>query len=177
MRKLSIDEMNRLSVEEYKSTTKTPVIIVLENIRSLNNIGAIFRTCDAFAIEAVYLVGITAKPPHREIQKTALGATESVDWKHFEHFEQAAEIISTKNYHLFALEQVEGAVLLHEHKKLLHKTGVAIVVGNEVNGVEQSTIDLCEACIEIPQLGTKHSLNVAVSAGIILWELFNSLKK
>ena len=176
MRKLRIDEMNRLTVNEFKNAPKVPVIVVLENIRSLNNIGSIFRTADAFALEAVYLVGITAKPPHREIQKTALGATESVDWEYFEDSMKALAKLSEKNYQVFALEQAEGSVDILDISSKINKPGVAIILGNEVEGVLQSTIDVCDACVEIEQYGTKHSLNVAISGGIAIWELFKCLK-
>lgn len=176
VRKLSIEEMNRLTVDEFKAIKKIPVIVILENIRSLNNIGSVFRTADAFALEAIYLVGITAKPPHREIQKTALGATESVDWAFFEEMNEAIEAIKQKNYHLFTLEQAEGSVSLNDISTVISKPGAALVLGNEITGVDQSTIDACDACIEIEQLGTKHSLNVSVSGAIAMWELFKAFK-
>ena len=170
MRKLKLDELNRVNVAEFKTVDKIPVIIVLENIRSLTNIGAIFRTADAFKIEAIHLVGITARPPHREIQKTALGATESVEWKYFENIDDCISIIKEKNYSLASIEQTEGSILLSEIKDRNDK-GFAIVMGNEVDGVEQSTINASDLCIELPQYGTKHSLNVSVCAGIVMYEL------
>jgi tRNA G18 (ribose-2'-O)-methylase SpoU len=175
MRKLKLEELNRVSVDEYKSQQKLPLIVVLENIRSLNNIGSIFRTSDAFTVEAIYLVGITAQPPHREIQKTALGATESVDWKYFEKPEDAVQDLKDKGYFVGSIEQAEGSTKINDLGKL-NFNKLAIVMGNEVNGVEQSTIDSSDACIEIPQFGTKHSLNVGVCAGIVIWESFKILK-
>ena len=147
----------------------------MENIRSLNNIGTIFRTCDAFNIESVYLVGITARPPHREIQKTALGATESVDWQYFQTSEQAISILKSKGFTILSVEQVEGSTSIADINKI-NCNKIALVLGNEISGVDQLTINSSYACLEIPQYGTKHSLNVAVCAGIIIWECFNKLK-
>lgn len=175
MRKLKLEELNRASVDEYKTQNKLPLIVVLENIRSLNNIGSIFRTSDAFTVEAIYLVGITAQPPHREIQKTALGATESVEWKYFEEPNDAIQDLKSKGYFVGAIEQAEGSTKIDDLSQL-NFDKLAIVMGNEVNGVEQSTIDASDACIEIPQFGTKHSLNVGVCAGIVIWESFKLLR-
>lgn len=174
-RKLKLDELNRVSVNEFKSAEKIPLIVVLENIRSLNNIGAIFRTADAFKVEAIHLIGITAKPPHREIQKTALGATESVDWLYFENSSDSINFIKNKGYKVLAIEQAENSLSITELKKLNH-SGYGVILGNEVEGVEQSSINASDFCVEIPQFGTKHSLNVAVCAGIVMWEALNIFK-
>ncbi len=176
MRKLKLEELDRVSVAEFKKQDKVPLIIVLENIRSLNNIGTIFRTCDAFNVNSVYLIGITAQPPHREIQKTALGATESVEWKYFETSDQAIKILKSKGYKIFSIEQAEGSIPINEVSNITCDK-MALFFGNEINGVDQVTIDISDACIEIPQFGTKHSLNVSVCAGIVIWECFNKLKK
>jgi tRNA G18 (ribose-2'-O)-methylase SpoU len=176
MRKLKLEELNRISVNEFKSQDKIPLIVVLENIRSLNNIGAIFRTSDAFKVEAIYLVGITATPPHREIQKTALGATESIDWKYFETPEEAMASLKEGGYFIGSIEQAENSTTITDLDKLKFDK-LAIVMGNEVEGVEQQTINDSDVCIEIPQYGTKHSLNVGVCAGIVIWEAFKILNK
>jgi len=173
-KKLKNEELNRITVDEFKSTEKTPIIIVLDNIRSLNNIGSVFRTADAFLIEAVYLCGITATPPHREIQKTALGATETVSWKHFSTTTDAITDLKENNYKIASIEQTENSTMLNDFK-LNENKKLAVIFGNEVKGVEQSAIDLSHAVIEIPQYGTKHSLNISVSCGIIIWELFRKL--
>ena len=174
MRKLKLDELNRVSIEEFKEQPKIPLIVLLENIRSLNNVGTIFRTCDAFKVKAIYLIGITGKPPHREIQKAALGATESVDWKYFSKTEDAIFELKNKGYFIGSIEQVEGSTDISKlSSKVFQK--LAVVFGNEVKGVEQSTIDLSDICIEVPQYGTKHSLNVAVCAGVVIWEGFKIL--
>ena len=170
MRKLLITELNRLTVEEFKETNKHKIIVVLDNIRSLHNVGSVFRTSDAFCLEAVYLCGITATPPHNEIHKTALGAEDSVDWKYFEKTETAIDSLKSNGYIILAIEQTEGSTMLTDFKPCAQKK-YAIVFGNEVKGVQQSVIDKCEASIEIPQFGTKHSLNVSVSVGIVLWEI------
>ena len=171
MKKLSMDELNRMSVDEFKKAEKTPLILVLDNVRSLNNVGAIFRTADAFLLEGIYLCGITATPPHREIQKTALGATESVHWKHFEDPIAALSELKNKGYKIISIEQVENPTFLQDFQP---NTGekYAVVLGNEVEGVSQEIIHESDYCIEVPQLGTKHSLNVSVCAGIIVWDLF-----
>ena len=168
MRKLRVEELNRKSVDEFRESPKMPVVVVLENVRSAYNVGSVFRTADAFLIEAIYLCGYTAFPPHKEIKKTALGAEETVHWKHFRLPADALAELKEKGYRIYAAEQAESSVLLHQ----FHADGpVAIVFGNEVTGVEQSTIAVCDGCVEIPQLGMKHSLNVSVAAGVVLWEL------
>lgn len=171
-RKLKNKELNRITEAAFKSAEKTPLIVVLDNIRSLNNIGSVFRTSDAFLIEKVYLCGITAKPPHRDIQKTALGATETVEWEHQENTLDVIEKLKTNGFQIASIEQAENSVTLNEFKPS-RKT--AIVFGNEVMGVDQSVIDKSDVVIEIPQYGTKHSLNISVSAGVVIWDLFNKL--
>lgn len=163
-----MDELGRKSVEEFRRSDKVPVIVVLENIRSAYNIGSVFRTSDAFLIEAIYICGYSAIPPHKEIKKTALGAEETVTWKHFNSSAEAIEELKGKGYKVFGVEQVENSISL---EKFTANGPVAVVFGNEVAGVEQSTIALCDGCIEIPQLGMKHSLNIATAAGVVLWEL------
>lgn len=172
MRKLSLAELGRMNTEDHKKSRKLPVIIVLDNLRSQHNIGAIFRTADAFRLEAVYLCGITATPPNREIHKTALGATDSVDWKYFENTMQCIPEIRQKDYQICCVEQTNGSISLNNFE-LPASEGIAIVFGNEVTGVDQEVIDQCHMSIEIPQFGTKHSLNVSVSAGIVLWDILN----
>tara|TARA_Y100000766_G_scaffold245371_1_gene225201 strand:+ start:746 stop:1279 length:534 start_codon:yes stop_codon:yes gene_type:complete len=176
MRKLKLDELNRVPVAEFKNQDKVPLIIVLENIRSLNNVGTIFRTCDAFNVNSVFLIGITAQPPHREIQKTALGATESVEWKYYQTSNQAIKELKSKGYKIFSVEQAEGSTPIHEVENI-DCDKMALFFGNEISGVDQTTIDASYACLEIPQFGTKHSLNVSVCAGIVIWECFNKFKK
>lgn len=174
MRKLANEELGRKSVEEFKMSSKTPVIIVLDNVRSLNNVGSVFRTADAFLVEAVYLCGITGTPPNKEIQKTALGATESVAWKHFGSTLDAVKELKANKYVVYAIEQAESAIMLNNFMPN-KKQKIAIVFGNEVKGVEQDVIDASEDVIEIPQLGTKHSLNISVSVGVVMWDLFLKL--
>jgi 23S rRNA (guanosine2251-2'-O)-methyltransferase len=164
-----MEELGRKSVDEFKSAEKLPVIAVFENVRSAYNVGSLFRTADAFLLEAVYLTGYTAFPPHKEIKKTALGAEETVTWKHFKNISEAIADLREQGYKIFAIEQVANSIQLHRLSETNEK--VAVIFGNEVTGVEQSTIALCDGCIEIPQLGMKHSLNVAVAAGVVLWEL------
>ena len=176
MKKLKNSELNRISIDEYKDAEKTPFIIILDNIRSLSNIGSVFRTGDGFRIEAVYLCGITAQPPHREIQKTALGATESVDWKYFENTTDAIIELKNKDYQIFAIEQAEGSYKLGELTPNFSKK-CAFIFGNEVKGVQQKAINISDACLEIPQYGTKHSFNISITVGIVLWEMFQQLKK
>jgi tRNA G18 (ribose-2'-O)-methylase SpoU len=171
MKKLKITEMNRLTVEEFKEEKKTPLIVVLDNVRSLHNVGSVFRTADAFLLEAVYLCGITSTPPHAEIHKTALGAEDTVDWKHFEDTHVALNELKAAGYTVFAIEQAEGSTKL-QHLNLDKGKKYAVILGNEVKGVQQSVIDRCDGCIEIPQFGTKHSLNVSVTGGIIIWEMY-----
>jgi tRNA G18 (ribose-2'-O)-methylase SpoU len=164
-----MEELNRKSVEEFKESQKNSVIAVLENIRSAYNVGSVFRTADAFLIESIYITGYTAKPPHKEITKTALGAQVSVDWKYFETTKEAIGHLKKEGYKIFAVEQVLDSILLQNIDGLsLNK--VAFIFGNEVKGVEQETISLCDGCVEIPQFGMKHSLNISVAAGIVLWE-------
>lgn len=166
--------MNRLTPEEFKKSTKTPLVVVLDNVRSLHNVGSVFRTGDAFVIEAVYLCGITSTPPHAEIHKTALGAENTIEWKYFEDTHDALNELKTKVYTVFAIEQAEGSTMLTE-LVLDNTKKYAVVLGNEVKGVQQTVVDACDGCIEIPQFGTKHSLNVSVTGGIIIWEFFKKL--
>jgi tRNA G18 (ribose-2'-O)-methylase SpoU len=175
MRKLQIHEMNRLSEDEFKNISKIPLIAVLDNVRSHHNTGAVFRTCDAFACEAVYLCGITGTPPHRDIQKTALGSTETVEWKYYVNTIDAILELKSKNYKIIALEIAEGSILIDTFIPEKNEK-IAIILGNEVNGVEQDVIDLCDYCLEIPQYGTKHSLNVSVSGGIAIWSLSEKMR-
>ena len=170
MRKLSMDELNRKSVQEFKESPKIPVIAVLENVRSAYNVGSVLRTADAFLLEAVYTTGYTAHPPHKEISKTALGADESVTSKHFANAADAITDLKRQGYKVLAIEQAEKSHQLNEFT-MAEGEKLAVVFGNEVSGVEQSTILLCDGCIEIPQLGMKHSLNISVAAGIVLWEI------
>jgi len=170
MRKLSMAELGRKSVDEFKQSDKTPVIVVLENIRSAYNVGSVFRTCDAFLVEAIYIIGYTAQPPHKEIKKTALGAEETVEWTYFETTAEAIAALREKGFNIYAAEQAEGSYQLNAIG-FEPDEKIAVVFGNEVAGVEQSTILLCDGCIEIPQLGMKHSLNIATAAGVVLWEL------
>ena len=175
MRKLDNNELERKSIKDFKEATKTPVIIVLDDVRSLNNIGSIFRTSDAFLIEKIYLCGITATPPNKEINKTALGATETVVWEHAENILDVIENLKNQKIKVFAIEQVENAIFL-DNFTVLENQKYALIFGNEVFGVSQKAIELCDGTIEIPQLGTKHSLNIAVSAGIVIWDFFTKLK-
>ena len=173
MRKLSMKELGRKSVDEFKRTEKIPIIVVLENIRSAYNVGSVFRTADAFLIQAIYICGYSAKPPHKEIKKTALGAEETVLWKHFKTAVEAIEELKRRKYKVYAVEQAEGSYKLHA-ASFKQNEKIALVFGNEVSGVEQSTIDICDGCLEIPQWGMKHSLNIATAAGVVLWELVRS---
>ena len=175
MKKLKITELNRLTPEEFKEEKKTPLVVILDNVRSLHNVGSVFRTADAFLVEAVYLCGITSTPPHAEIHKTALGAENTVEWKYFEDTRVALEELKLKGYIVFAIEQAEGSTKLPDLKLDATKK-YAVILGNEVKGVQQSVVDACDGCIEIPQFGTKHSLNVSVTSGIIIWEMFKKLK-
>jgi len=172
MRKLKITELKRLSPEDFKKTEKTPLIIILDNVRSLHNVGSVFRTSDAFLIEAIYLCGITATPPHSEIHKTALGAEDTVEWQYFEHTLDAVSMLKQKNYRILAVEQAENSISIDKFR--IEDERYAIVFGNEVKGIDQAVMDFCDACIEIPQFGTKHSLNVSVAAGIVIWEIFKA---
>lgn len=174
MRKLENKELERKSIADFKEAEKTPIIIVLDDIRSLHNIGSVFRTADAFLIEKIYLCGITAIPPNKEIHKTALGATETVTWEYQENVLDVIENLKKENVSVFAIEQVENSIFLQDFN--VDKTKkYALVFGNEVYGVAQSAIELCDGTIEIPQLGTKHSLNISVSAGIVVWDLFKKM--
>ena len=174
MRKLKITELNRLSVEKFKETEKIPLVVVLDNVRSLHNVGSIFRTADAFLIESVYLCGITSTPPNAEIHKSALGAEFSVDWKYFEYTTEAINHLKKNAYSIFAIEQVENSIKLPDLTLEKNKK-YAVILGNEVKGVQQEVVNLCDGCIEIPQFGTKHSLNVSISGGIVIWEFFGKL--
>lgn len=175
-KKLKNSELDRIDLEAFKEASKTPITVVLDDIRSLNNIGSVFRTCDAFRIEHVILCGITATPPHKDIQKTALGATNSVPWSYTENILQSLKELGNKGYTICAIEQTENAVMLDQFVPSANEQKIAIIFGNEVKGVSQAAIDLCDVVIEIPQFGTKHSLNIAVSAGVVLWDLFTKLR-
>ena len=171
MRKLLNEELHRKSLSEFKQASKTPIIIVLDNVRSLNNIGSIFRTADAFLLEAIYLCGITGTPPNKDIQKTALGSTESVSWKYFKTTLDAVEELNQIEYDVYSIEQTESSIMLNDFSPIKNKK-LAIIFGNEVKGIAQDVIDASAGVIEIPQTGTKHSLNIAVSVGIVTWDLF-----
>ncbi|MET0636238.1 MAG: RNA methyltransferase [Chitinophagaceae bacterium] len=170
MRKLSMEELERKSPEEFREAEKTPLIVILENIRSAYNVGSVFRTSDAFLVQAIYIIGYSAKPPHKEIKKTALGAEDTVEWKHFATSAEALEEARLQGFRVYAVEQASDSIKLQDLPAGLSDR-IAVVFGNEVTGVEQSTIALCDGCIEIPQLGMKHSLNIATAVGIVLWEL------
>lgn len=175
MRKLKNSELGRKTVEEFKQTNKTPIIVVLDNIRSLNNVGSVFRTSDAFLIEKIYLCGITATPPNKEIHKTALGATESVDWEYVENTMDLVEKLQAENVKVLSIEQAENSTMLDIFTPETDQK-YAVVFGNEVKGVQQEVVSASDICIEIPQLGTKHSLNISVSCGVVLWDLFTKMK-
>ncbi len=170
MRKLSMEELGRVSVSSFKSSHKLPIVIILDNVRSALNVGSAFRTADGFAVYELALCGITAQPPHREILKTALGATESVDWRYFEQTAEAIAFYRAQGYQVFAIEQAEGSQLLDQFTASLDAP-IALIFGNEVEGVAQDAINAADGCIEIPQFGTKHSLNVSVCVGIVVWEI------
>lgn len=174
MRKLKLDELNRATVDEFKAGAKFPVVVVLDNVRSMHNIGSIFRTSDGFAVEKLCLCGITAQPPHREIEKTALGATQSINWEYFTDTMQAVTKLRTEGYQIIAVEQAAESIMLNDFK-LLANEKYALIFGNEVNGVDEEVMKNIDACIEIPQFGTKHSFNIVVSAGIVLWDLFSKM--
>jgi 23S rRNA (guanosine2251-2'-O)-methyltransferase len=174
-RKLKNSELNRISVADFKKTDKTPLIVILDNIRSLNNIGSVFRTCDAFAIEKIYLCGITAQPPHKDIHKTALGATDSVAWEHAKDILKLIDKLNADGVTIAAIEQAENSVMLQDFKPNLQQK-VAVVFGNEVKGVQQNVVNASDYCVEIPQVGTKHSLNISVSCGVVLWDLFKKMR-
>lgn len=172
---MKITELNRISAEEFKKADKLPLVVVLDNIRSLHNIGSVFRTSDAFRVECIYLCGITATPPHPEMHKTALGAEFTVDWKYVNNAVEAVDNLRQEGYIVFSIEQAENSIML-ENIQLEQGKRYAVVLGNEVKGVQQEVIDHSDGCIEIPQYGTKHSLNVSVTAGIVIWDLFKQLK-
>ncbi|NCP22243.1 MAG: RNA methyltransferase [Flavobacteriales bacterium CG03_land_8_20_14_0_80_35_15] len=174
-RKLKNSELNRLSVTDFKNSDKTPLLVVLDNIRSLNNIGSVFRTCDAFAIEKVYLCGITAQPPHNDINKTALGATESVAWEYATDVLTIINKLKADGVKIIAIEQAENSVALQDFE-LAKNQKYAVIFGNEVKGIQQSLVNAADYCVEIPQVGTKHSLNISVSCGVVLWDLFKKIR-
>ena len=175
MRKLKNSELDRLSVEEYQEVEKSPVVVVLDNVRSCNNIGSVFRTSDALLVEKVFLCGITATPPNKDIHKTALDAEKSVPWEYFENTADAVSKLKEANFGVFAVEQVENSIMLPDFVPEKNKK-LALVFGNEVKGVEQSVVNLCDGAIEIPQYGTKHSFNISVSAGIVLWDVVSKIR-
>ncbi len=174
MRKLKNSELNRVNVEEFKKMEKIPLIIVLDNIRSLNNIGSVFRTSDAFLIEKIYLCGITAKPPHKDIHKTALGATESVEWEYVEDTLHLIERLKDSKIKIVSIEQAENSTMLQDFT-IEKDQKYAVILGNEVKGVQQEVVSISDFCVEIPQFGTKHSLNISVSCGVVLWDLFKKI--
>lgn len=176
MRKLKVTELNRISVEAFKEADKLPLIVVLDNVRSQYNVGSVFRTSDAFRVECIYLCGISATPPHQEIHKTALGAEDTVNWEYYKDTKEAILKLKTEGYYIYSIEQVEGSVML-ENLQLDSSKKYAVVLGNEVKGVQQEVVDLSDGCIEIPQYGTKHSLNVSTAAGIIIWDFFKWLRR
>ncbi|MFK8267442.1 RNA methyltransferase [Capnocytophaga cynodegmi] len=176
MRKLANSELQRLEIDEFKKATKTPLIVILDNVRSLNNIGSVFRTCDAFLIEKIFLCGITAIPPNKEIHKTALGATESVDWEYVKSTISVVERLKSEGIRVISVEQTEKSVMLNDFQPNL-ATKYAVIFGNEVKGVEQEVVSASDGVIEIPQYGTKHSLNISVSAGIVIWDLWKKLNQ
>lgn len=175
-RKLSMDDLNRLSVEDFKNVEKNPFVFVLDDIRSLNNVGSVFRTADAFRAEKIYLCGLTGTPPHRDITKTALGADESVEWEHSSDALALVQKLKSEGYKIAALEQAEGSIMLNDFEPHMPDK-YAFVLGNEVFGVSDSLIEQCDVCLEIPQFGTKHSLNVSVSAGIVAWDFVSKILK
>ncbi|WP_207533444.1 RNA methyltransferase [Desertivirga arenae] len=174
MRKLKLDELNRVSVEDFKKQEKLPVTVILDSVRSLHNVGSVFRTSDGFAVERIILCGITGQPPHREIEKTALGATQSIDWYYYEDITEAVNELKGSGYKIIAIEQAENSTDLNKFKPK-ETDRYALIFGNEVNGVSDEAMKLIDACIEIPQFGTKHSFNIVVSAGIVLWDFFAKL--
>jgi len=165
-------ELERKSVEEFKQASKIPIVVILENVRSAYNVGSVFRTADAFLLQAIYICGYTAHPPHKEIKKTALGAEDTVDWKYFKNIQEAIDEIKRQGFKIYAVEQAENSLKLQAASFPQEK--IAVIFGNEVTGVEQTTIEQTDGCIEIPQLGMKHSLNIATAAGVVLWELIRS---
>jgi 23S rRNA (guanosine2251-2'-O)-methyltransferase len=173
MSKLKLDDLKRATVDEFKKQEKLPVTVILDSVRSMHNVGSIFRTSDGFAVERICLCGITAQPPHREIEKTALGATQSIDWTYFENISQAINELKAEDYEIIAIEQASNSIMLNEFEPSQKK--YALIFGNEVNGVSEEAMQLIDRCIEIPQFGTKHSFNIVVSAGIVLWDFFNKV--
>lgn len=175
MKKLSMDELQRTTIEEFKNVEKSRLVVVLDNVRSMSNVGSIFRTCDAFAIEKLYLCGITAQPPHKEITKTALGATESVDWEHHQDVVELVHHLKKEQYKVYLVEQTDHSIFLNQYKYNSNEK-VAIVLGNEVFGVDDKLLPISDGVIEIPQFGTKHSLNVTIAGGIVIWEIIKQMK-
>lgn len=176
MRKLTVEDLNRIDVETFRTSSKNPLVMVLDNVRSLHNVGSVFRTADAFRLQGVFLCGITATPPSAEIHKTALGAEDSVEWHYFSDTIEAVKLLQSEGYTVLAVEQVEGSLKLGEYAFDPEKK-YALVMGNEVKGVQQSVVDACDQALEIPQFGTKHSMNVSVTAGIVMWEVFRQIFK
>lgn len=175
MRKLKTEELKRVGIEEFKQQEKLPVVLILDNVRSMHNIGSIFRTSDGFSIEKILLCGITARPPHREIEKTALGATNSIEWDYYENSCNAIKDLKGSGYEIIAIEQAENSIMLNDYTPVL-TAKYALIFGNEINGVSDEAMKLIDLCLEIPQFGTKHSFNIVVSAGIVLWDFFAKLK-
>lgn len=176
MRKLKLEELHRVSINEFKNQEKLPVIVVLDNVRSLHNVGSAFRTSDGFAIEAIYLCGITAQPPHREIEKTALGATQSIHWEYFENVSDAVKKLKANQFKIVAIEQAENSISLLDFEPVKNEK-YAFFFGNEVNGVSDEVMQSIDYCLEIPQFGTKHSFNIVISTGIVLWDFFSKSNK
>jgi 23S rRNA (guanosine2251-2'-O)-methyltransferase len=176
MRKLKLDELGRSSIEDFRKQAKLPVTLVLDSVRSMHNVGSVFRTSDAFAVEQIFLCGITGRPPHREIEKTALGATKSIHWEYFTDIKKAVRQLKDKGYRIVAVEQAENSIKLNEFNPLKDQK-YALIFGNEVNGVSDEVMLEIDECIEIPQFGTKHSFNIVVTAGIVLWDLFSKLNR
>jgi tRNA G18 (ribose-2'-O)-methylase SpoU len=174
MRKLKTEELRRVGIEDFKKQDKLPIIVILDNVRSMHNIGSVFRTSDGFAIEKIYLCGITAQPPHREIEKTALGATQSIEWIYSADISELIRELKTARYTIIAIEQANNSVMLNDFQPISSEK-YALIFGNEVNGVSEEAMKLIDNCIEIPQFGTKHSFNIVVSAGIVLWDFFAKL--
>lgn len=174
MQKLSMDQLNRLSVEDFKAKKKYPLVVVLDNVRSMHNVGSVFRTADGFAVEKIMLCGITGRPPHREIEKTALGATDSIDWEYFENVEEAIRKIKSDGYTICAVEQADDSIHLDQFTPNTDQK-YALIFGNEVNGVSDSIMGQVDLCLEIPQFGTKHSFNISVTAGILLWDFYTKM--
>jgi 23S rRNA (guanosine2251-2'-O)-methyltransferase len=175
MQKLKLDDLQRVSVTEFKAQEKLPVVVILDNVRSMHNVGSVFRTADGFSIQKLILCGITAQPPHREIEKTALGATQSVDWQHYPDTISAIQELRAEGYKIIAIEQAAGSTMLNTYQPDADQK-YALIFGNEVNGVSDEVMGMIDECIEIPQFGTKHSFNIVISAGIVLWDFFAKLK-